>query len=127
MGHERRETSAHSPDFNVLDLGFFLFIQSLQYKASPRNIRELFDAATAAYNTFDSRKRYDTFHTLHKYMELSMKESGGNQYKLPHLSKARRQNCGEAVDEVVCQRAIYNIARNLANEPHCAARTQPPR
>ncbi|GAA0142926.1 hypothetical protein LIER_03720 [Lithospermum erythrorhizon] len=35
----------NSSDMNILDLGFFNAIQSLQYKESPRSVRELVDAA----------------------------------------------------------------------------------
>lgn len=39
---------ANSPDFNVLDLGFFNSIQSLQHEASPTSIDELIDAVEQA-------------------------------------------------------------------------------
>jgi hypothetical protein len=35
---------ANSPDLNVLDLGFFNSIQSLQHQYSPRTIDEMIDA-----------------------------------------------------------------------------------
>lgn len=65
--------SPNSPDFNELDWGFFRAIQSLQYKKSPRNIRELVDTTKAVFNAFESQKLYDIFLTLHKCIVLSMK------------------------------------------------------
>ncbi|ETV64993.1 hypothetical protein H257_18202 [Aphanomyces astaci] len=50
-----------SPDFNVLDLGFFNAIQS-----------QVLDK---------------TFMTLQKVMEEAFKLEGDNVYKLPHLKK----------------------------------------
>lgn len=38
-----------SPDFNVLDLGFFRTIQSLQYQEVPANIDELVNAVEKSF------------------------------------------------------------------------------
>ena len=36
---------ANSPDFNVLDLGFFRAIQAIQYKKNAKTLKELIPAA----------------------------------------------------------------------------------
>lgn len=41
---------AQSPDMNVLDLGFFNSIQSLQYREAPRTMAELADAVKKAFD-----------------------------------------------------------------------------
>ena len=39
----------NSPDFNLLDLGMFASLQSLQYDAAPRNFAELVKAVNDAF------------------------------------------------------------------------------
>ncbi|KAF0703467.1 hypothetical protein AaE_015359 [Aphanomyces astaci] len=83
-----RSQPPNSPDFNVLDLGFFNSIQSLQYQSVPKNIDELVDAVENAFValTLDTLAR--TFVTLQKVLDLSFVLQGGNNYKLLHLKKA---------------------------------------
>lgn len=107
----------NSPDYNVNDLGFFRSIQSLQYKKAPTTVDELIHAVMEAFNEFQPRKIDDNFITLQKCLEASMKDSGGNRYKQPHMNKKRRRNAGEVINNVVCDRSIYNLARNLVKEP----------
>ncbi|KAH9094946.1 hypothetical protein LEN26_018040 [Aphanomyces euteiches] len=78
---------ANSPDFNVLDLGFFNSIQSLQYQSTPSNIDELIDAVNDAFSQLSHETLAKTFLTLQKVMELSMEVGGGNNFKLPHMYK----------------------------------------
>ena len=42
-----------SKDFNVLDLGFFNSIQSLQHQESPDSLDEFIKCAIQAYNKFN--------------------------------------------------------------------------
>ncbi|KAF0702042.1 hypothetical protein AaE_016165 [Aphanomyces astaci] len=65
---------AMSPDFNVLDLGFFNAIQSLQHQTAVRTIYELIASVQ------------DTFLTW-QVMEEAFKLEGDNVYKLSHLKK----------------------------------------
>lgn len=69
----------NSPDFNVLDLGFFPSIQSLQYKAAPRNMEELIKFTVAAYDAYGPIKLYNK-----SSWKLQCRAAGGNRYKLPH-------------------------------------------
>lgn len=100
-----------------MDLGFFRAIQSLQYKAAPRTKEELIEATINAYNAFDPRALANNFLSYDKCMEASMTASGGNQYQQPHMHKKRLRNERMIVDKVACERAIYNLGKNLVNEP----------
>lgn len=42
----------NSPDFNVLDLGFFSAIQSLHYKEAPKTIDELVNAVVKSFENY---------------------------------------------------------------------------
>ncbi|KAH9147093.1 hypothetical protein AeRB84_009211 [Aphanomyces euteiches] len=83
-----RSQPPNSPDFNVLDLGFFNSIQSLQYQSVVKTIDELIDAVESAFIAlpFDTLAR--TFITLQKVFDLSIGLQGSNVYKLPHLKKS---------------------------------------
>lgn len=50
--------------------------------------------------------------------KISMNDSGGNQYKQPYINQNRRRNAGEVVVDVVFDRVIYNLFRNLVKEPN---------
>ncbi|KAF0714759.1 Aste57867_3712 [Aphanomyces stellatus] len=78
---------ANSPDFNVLDLGFFNAIQSLQHQKRTRTIEQLVGAVESAFNELPVETLAKTFVTLQKMMELSLINIGGNNFKLPHMKK----------------------------------------
>ena len=58
----------NSPNMNVLDLGFFNAIQSLQHKAAPRNIDELIWAVYESFEALHWSNLNDIFLTLQKVM-----------------------------------------------------------
>ncbi|KAF0702012.1 hypothetical protein AaE_016180 [Aphanomyces astaci] len=77
----------NSPDFNILDLGFFNAIQSLQYQKCTRSIGELIEAVENAFVELPVDTVSKTFITLQKVMQLSIEEHGSNNFKLPHMNK----------------------------------------
>jgi hypothetical protein len=77
----------NSPDFNILDLGFFNSIQSLQYQAAPKCIDELINAVEQAFEPLPFDPLAKTFITLQKVFDLSIGLRGSNSYKLPHMHK----------------------------------------
>ncbi|XP_048502969.1 uncharacterized protein LOC125498744 [Beta vulgaris subsp. vulgaris] len=91
---------AQSPDLNVLDLGFFAAIQSLQYKAFPSNVDELVKAVEDAFDAFEPKSLSYTW--LHyKYIMLEVLNcDGGNKYKNPHKGKKKLDNLGLLPTEV---------------------------
>lgn len=78
----------NSPDM-ILDLGFFNVIQSVQHLHSPKIIDELICCVSNAFNELYPDKLDNVFLTLEQCMEETMLEKGGNEYKLPHIGKAR--------------------------------------
>ncbi|KAF0714687.1 Aste57867_3751 [Aphanomyces stellatus] len=100
---------ANSPDFNVLDLGFFNAIQNLQQKKPSRSIDQLIDAVTLAFDEMPIESLAKTFITLQSVMERAMEVNGGNNYKLPHLHK----------DKCIDDLASFNVA--CAPSTHQAA------
>lgn len=94
--------SPNSPDFNVLDLGFFNSIQSLQHQASPKTIDDLIACVENAFYALDKDKLDDVFLTLQKCLECTMFVGGGNSYQLPHLQKAKLRRESSLPTQLVC-------------------------
>ncbi|KAF7812866.1 mariner transposase [Senna tora] len=63
----------NSPDMNVLDLGFFSALQSLQYKKSPKTIDELIGVVVKAFEDYPTIKFNRIFLTLQLCMIEVMK------------------------------------------------------
>ncbi|KAF7141606.1 hypothetical protein RHSIM_Rhsim06G0137900 [Rhododendron simsii] len=66
-----------SPDMNVLDLGFFRAIQSLQYQEAPTTIDALVHAVEKSFDKYPSEKLNRVFLTLQTCMIEVMKVYGG--------------------------------------------------
>jgi hypothetical protein len=77
----------NSPDFNVLDLGFFAAIQSLQYRKEINSIDELIQAVYTAFNELSRASLNNIFLTLQKVMEQALLHGGSNDFKIPHSGK----------------------------------------
>jgi len=84
----------NSPDLNILDLGFFHSIQSLQYSESPTTIEDLIAAVVNSYNAITHTSLNDIFLTLQKVMESCILSDGNNNFKTPHCNKRRLENSG---------------------------------
>lgn len=76
-----------SPDFNILDLGFFNSIQSLQYKTPTAEIDGLITAVNTAFHEVSYMTLDKCFITLQKVMEAAIAHGGGNDFQLPRVSK----------------------------------------
>ena len=85
-----RPQPANSPDFNVLDLGFFNSIQSLHCKSSLKTIDELVKNVHKAFKDTKKETLENTFMSLQLCMELSLERGGNNTYKLGHRKKDER-------------------------------------
>ncbi|WOG81933.1 hypothetical protein DCAR_0101091 [Daucus carota subsp. sativus] len=77
----------NSPDLNVLDLGFFRSIQSLQHQKAPKNIDELIDAVCKSFDELSASCLNNVFLSLQACMVEVIKSFGNNAYKLPHIGK----------------------------------------
>ncbi|XP_021753579.1 uncharacterized protein LOC110718949 [Chenopodium quinoa] len=58
-----------SPDLNVLDLGLFNVIQSIQYQSFPKNLKELIERVTEAYQMFNPELNKQIWISLQCFME----------------------------------------------------------
>ena len=85
----------NSPDTNVLDLGFFAAIQSLQHQKSCRNIQELVTAVNDAFEEFEPDRLNKVFLSLFACYNSIVECNGGNTYKLPHMRKDALARVGQ--------------------------------
>lgn len=103
----------NSPDFNVLNLGYFTAIQSLQYKNVIRNIEMLIKAVEDSFRNLESDKLDDISLILQQVMECCLRYKGGNDYKLPHMGKQTLRKSGKLSKLLTCDPAVYSEAAKL--------------
>ena len=120
-----RPQPPNSPDFNVLDLGFFNSIQSLKNREDPKNIDELIAAVERAYWK-QSRETVDNvFLSLQGAMIDSLTVDGSNSYKLRHIGKAKLRRRGELPRSLKVDPLIIARGRRVIDEPACLTATEP--
>ncbi|KAF0738491.1 hypothetical protein Ae201684P_019209 [Aphanomyces euteiches] len=111
-----RNQPARSPDFNVLDLGYFASIQALQQKRRVKNIRQLVDIVEESFHALGEEKLENVFSTLTSVMEQSMLVDGGNNYKIPHQGKEKqRRGTGGLIQKPFCSTEAVLSARAAAS------------
>lgn len=96
----------NSPDLNVLDLGFFSAIQSLQHKEAPKTVDELINAVVKSFETFSSVKSNHIFLTMQSCMIEIMKAKGCHKYKIPHMKKASLERIGQLPTQLKCDSTL---------------------
>ncbi|XP_021773301.1 uncharacterized protein LOC110737253 [Chenopodium quinoa] len=106
---------AQSPDLNVLDLGLFRSIQSLQYQSFPKNVDELVEKVIESYNTFKPEVNKYIWVTLQRCMIKILKAEGGNKYKIPHMNKKKLENLGTLPNVVHVQEEVVTEAVEYLN------------
>ncbi|XP_028782212.1 uncharacterized protein LOC114738342 [Neltuma alba] len=92
----------NSPDLNILDLGFFNGIQSLQYKEAPKTVDDLIAAMVKSFESFLAVKSNKIFLTLKCCMVEIMKVRGSNKYDLPHMRKEVMEKEGPLPNQIKC-------------------------
>ncbi|ETW05997.1 hypothetical protein H310_03616 [Aphanomyces invadans] len=97
-----RRQPPNSPDLNVLDLGFFASIQSLQYKTISRSVDEVIASTLMAFETLSDEKLAKVFLTLQAVMRLVLEHRGNNNFKLPHLKKDAMGRAGTLTENLSC-------------------------
>jgi len=108
---------ANSPDLNVLDLGFFNSIQSLQHQYKIQNVDDLILAVEESFRQLDPVKLDNIFLTQQKCMEEVMRLKGGNEYSLPHLKKKQWKKDNEFIlNSLKCDKEVILLAKNALNE-----------
>ncbi|RHZ11799.1 hypothetical protein DYB26_011508 [Aphanomyces astaci] len=97
-----RRQPPNSPDLNVLDLGFFASIQSLQYKKMSRSVDDVVRHTMEAFDELNHEKLDNVFLTFLAVMRLILEHSGCNGYALPHLKKESLRRAGLLMSNVSC-------------------------
>ena len=92
----------NSPDLNVLDLGFFNSIQSLQYKKRSKDIDHLIANVEKAFDETEREALNNVFLSLQACMEATLGAEGDNNYKLPHMGKASLLREGTLPISIIC-------------------------
>jgi hypothetical protein len=83
-----KEQPANSPDTNVLDLGFFASIQSMQWRKEPvTTIDGLIVLVLDAWDAYDPRTLERVWITHQTCLNEVISCYGDNDYVLPHLGK----------------------------------------
>ncbi|ETP18299.1 hypothetical protein F441_07446 [Phytophthora nicotianae CJ01A1] len=100
----------NSPDLNTLDLGVFNSMQTLQYYIPRKGIDALIASVNTAFSQLKSDTVNDIFLTLQACMLASLREEGGNVYKLPHLKKAKLRRAKCLPTSLRCSRELYESA-----------------
>ena len=70
-------------------------MQSLQQQTACKTIDELVAAVQETFLFLQTKKLNNVFLTLQKVMETIILKDGGNEYKLPHMSKEKLERNGE--------------------------------
>ncbi|XP_021763658.1 uncharacterized protein LOC110728293 [Chenopodium quinoa] len=105
---------AQSPDLNVLDLGLFNVIQSIQYQSFPTNLMELIQKVKEAYDLFNPVLNKYCWITLQCCMEEILNHLGGNNFSPPHKGKKKLERIGMLpevlhVDRTLVQQAVEHL------------------
>ncbi|RHZ08023.1 hypothetical protein DYB31_006442, partial [Aphanomyces astaci] len=90
----------NSPDLNVLDLGYFASIQSLQNKVVSHSIDDVIQSTLEAIS---SEKLENVFHTFQAVMRLV---NGSNHFPLPHLKKDAKRCAGTLSANLSCPASL---------------------
>ncbi|KAF0702086.1 hypothetical protein AaE_016137 [Aphanomyces astaci] len=91
----------NSPDLNVLDLGYFASIQSLQNKVVSHSIDDVIQST--AFEAISSEKLENVFHTFQAVMRLV---NGSNHFPLPHLKKDAKRRAGTLSANLSCPASL---------------------
>ncbi|KAK9751009.1 hypothetical protein RND81_02G235600 [Saponaria officinalis] len=92
---------AMSPDLNILDLGFFRSIKSLQDENPAKNVEELVKNVQDAYERETVECLDNVWLSLQACTVKIMKMKGHNNYKLLHLRKAAQRRQGTLLRDLV--------------------------
>ena len=99
----------NSPDLNILDLGYFNSIQSLQHKKVPKTIDDLLSAVDESFMELTSQSLDDVFLNLQMAMDGTIRCKGGNNYKLRHMSKTKLKREGKLPANLLYHAAVLDI------------------
>ncbi|RHY39373.1 hypothetical protein DYB30_002754 [Aphanomyces astaci] len=99
----------NSPDLNVLDLGFFRAIQTLQVEKHSSSIEDIVAATDAAWAAVSTTTLNKNFLTLQRCLQEVILDTGGNDYKIPHMKKDVLLARGRLPEMVSCERNAWRV------------------
>jgi len=80
---------------NVLDLGFFRALQSASWQQTPQTtIDSLINNIVKAWDEYDPVLLNRIWLTHASLLNEVIEQNGGNNYKIPHMGKARLERDG---------------------------------
>ena len=85
---------ANSPDTNILDLGFFNSIQSLQDRTTPKNIDEMVAAVKAAWDGQSSKVLNRVWLSLQSCLQEIMLAGGRTTTRSPTCTRKNTRGPG---------------------------------
>ena len=103
----------NSPDMNVLDLGFFRAIHSLQHTLPQEGYDGITSATTKAFELMSTDTLNSVFLTWQSCMIEAIMTEWSNHYKIPHMGKASLQRKGELPHTLRCLTEIVRNAREF--------------
>ncbi|XP_057540736.1 uncharacterized protein LOC130818589 [Amaranthus tricolor] len=104
---------ASSPDMNILDLGLFSALQSIQFKSFSKDLNDLIKAVNDAYDTFEPKLLNYTWIQYQLCMIEVLKAKGGNNYKNPHIGKKRLDRLGMLPRQLEIPQELIDAARQF--------------
>ena len=81
---------AKSPDLNVLDLGYFHSIQTLQFTTTVKNVEEVALAVFKAWDMLDPDSLHKIWYTLQRTIDLILSVNWNKNYKLGHSGRSKK-------------------------------------
>ena len=103
----------NSPDCNVLDLGFFRSLQTLQLKRNSRCIDDVIAATLSAWCYVKWETLNCNFITLQCCLQEIIRSHGENDYKVPHINKCNLSRTGCLPDSIACDTALFDSGCSL--------------
>ncbi|XP_041990965.1 uncharacterized protein LOC121742020 [Salvia splendens] len=107
-----------SPDCNVLDLGYFRAIQSLQDDKVAKGVDDLLRNVHSSFDELSSYTLNNVFLTLQGCLTEILKVQGGNGYKTPHMNKERLARMGTLPDALEVEGVVKAAVAYLQQPEH---------
>ena len=103
----------NSPDTNILDLGFFNSIQSLQDRTTLNTVDELIEEVKRVFDAQEPATLAKVWTTYQAVLEQIMLAKGDKTFKLPHLCKATNSHRGSSIVRALpVSQAAWNAAHS---------------
>ncbi|XP_042013473.1 uncharacterized protein LOC121761851 [Salvia splendens] len=106
-----------SPDCNVLDLGYFRAIQSLQDDKVAKGVDELLRNVHSSFDELSPYTLNNVFLTLQACLTEILKVQGCNGYKTPHMNKERLTRMGSLPQALEVEEGVVKAALAYLQQP----------